>query len=197
MRRRFLVLFAVAVAALAAGLSALAASTVGSFEIDGNRIDNSGPGDLVLDWQSPPPNLTRFTDASGTGDDIFGLGSKELQPGGWSCVNGSAPGKDDIVGGELAFRMLGGKQYLYVSFQRAATNGDAHMDYEFNQSTGPNPACPSVPQRTPGDVLISFDTDNGGKTISVRAFRWQGDSSSGTFAELQLGTKGILWDGAD
>jgi hypothetical protein len=186
---------AVAVAALASALSALAGTSVGSFEIDGNRADDSGPSDLILDWQSPPPNVTKFTDASGSADDIFGQGSKELEPGGWRCVSGSAPGKDDVVNGEIAFRMLGGKQYLFVSFIRAATNGDAHIDYEFNQSKEPNPACPSLLKRTPGDVLISFDTENGGKTIVVRAFRWQGSSSIGTFAELQLGSKGTLWDG--
>jgi len=182
--------------AFALSLSAVAATSVGNFEIDGNRADNSGPGDLVLDWDSPPPNVTRFTDASRTGDDIFGLGSKELEPGGWKCVIGSAPGKDDIVSGEVAFRTLGGKQFLYVNFRRATTNGDAHMDYEFNQSKVPNPACPSLPKRMPGDILISFDTENGGKTIIVRAFRWQGDAVSGTFIQLSLGSRGQLWDGA-
>ncbi len=182
--------------ALALSLSAVATTSVGSFEIDGNRADDSGPGDLILDWDSPPPNVTKFNDASGQGDDIFGIGSKELEPGGWRCVTGSAPGKDDIVNGEVAFRTLKSKQHLYVDFQRAATNGDAHMDYEFNQSREPNPACPALPKRTPGDVLIAFDTDNGGKAIVVRAFRWQGNAVSGSFVELQLGSKGVLWDGA-
>jgi hypothetical protein len=197
MPQRFVSLLAAAsVVALVASLSALAASTVGKFEIEGNRADDSGPGDLVLDWDSPPANLTTFTDATGSGDDIFGQGSKELEPGGWHCVTGSAPGKDDILRGEVAFRLLGGKQFLFVSFQRATTNGDAHMDFEFNQSTEPNPACPSLPRRTSGDILVSFDTENGGRTINVRAFRWQGGASIGNFGELQLGSKGVLWDGA-
>jgi hypothetical protein len=182
--------------ALALSLSAVATTSVGSFEIDGNRADDSGPGDLILDWDSPPPNVAKFNDASGQGDDIFGIGSKELEPGGWQCVTGSAPGKDDFVNGEVAFRTLKGKQHLYVDFQRAATNGDAHMDYEFNQSREPNPACPALPKRTPGDILIAFDTANGGKAIAVRAFRWQGNAVSGSFVELQLGSKGVLWDGA-
>jgi hypothetical protein len=196
MSRHLRTLLAVAGLALATSLSATAGTSVGSFEIDGNRADDSGPGNLILDWESPPPNLTKFTDASGAGDDIFGQGSKELEPGNWKCVSGSAPGKDDIVSGEVAFRLIGGKQFLYVSFRRATTNGDAHMDYEFNQSKEPNPACPALPKRTAGDILIAFDTDNGGKTIIVRAFRWQGDAAAGTFAELQLGSKGVLWDGA-
>src|SRR6266540_3872527 len=113
-RSGFAVLLVAALLALAGSVSA--ASSVGSFEIDGNRADDSGPGNLILDWDSPPPNVTRFTDPSGQSDDIFGLGSKELEPGGWKCVTGSAPGKDDIVSGEIAFRTVGGKQYLYVDF---------------------------------------------------------------------------------
>lgn len=194
--RRIIVSAAAALALLAAAFSALAGTSVGSFEIEGNRADDSGPGDLILDWDSPPPGVTKFIDASGQGDDAFGQGSKELEPGGWTCLVGSAPGKDDIVSGEIAFRLLGGKQYLFVNFQRATTNGDAHMDYEFNQSAEPNPACPSLPVRTPGDIVITFDTENGGRTIIVRAFRWEGTATSGSFIELDLGAQGVLWDGA-
>src|SRR2546428_6766443 len=197
MRRRFIpTCLAAALVALLTSLSAPAGTTVGSFEIDGNRVDNSGSGDLILDWDSPPPNLTTFTDAQGSGDDAFGLGSKELEPGGWVCITGGAPSKDDIVSGQTAFRLLGGKQYLYVNFLRAGTNGDAHMDYEFNKSTVPNPACPALPKRTPGDILVAFDTDNGGKTIAVRAFTWQGDAVSGNWAQLQVGSQGAFWDAA-
>ena len=196
MHRKLSTLATTGLLALATGVSALGGTSVGRFEIDGNRAVDSGPGDLILDWDSPPPNLTTFTDAQGSGDDAFGLGSKELAPGGWQCITGSAPGKDDIVGGQVAFRLVGGKQYVYVNFRRAATNGDAHMDYEFNQSREPNPACPALPKRTPGDLLVAFDTNNGGKTITVRAFRWQGDAAIGTFTALPLGAQGVLWDGA-
>src|SRR5919204_1728978 len=188
MRKNLLfICVALGVLALSGSLAAIAGTGVGAFEIDGNRAVDS-PGGLILDWDSPPPNLTTFRDASGSSDDAFGLGSKELAPGGWQCITGSAPSKDDIVSGQVAFRLLSGKQYLYVNFQRAGTNGDAHMDYEFNQSTAPNPACPALPQRTPGDVLIAFDTNNGGATITVRAFKWQGHARSGTFNELALGS---------
>ena len=197
MRKRFLPICLIAtVVALLTSAATLAGTTVGSFEIDGNRADDSGPGNLILDWDSPPPNLTTFNDASGSGDDAFGLGSKELQPGGWICTTGSAPSKDDIVSGQTAFRLLGGKQYLYVNFMRAGTNGDAHVDYEFNKSTQPNRACPALPMRTPGDILVAFDTNNGGATITVRAFTWQGDAVSGNWAQLQVGSQSSLWDAA-
>lgn len=189
-------ILAMTLLALLTSASVLAGTSVGSFEIDGNRADDSGPGDLILDWDSPPHGVTTFTDGSGQTDDSFGQGSKEQEPGGWRCLDGGVPGKDNIVSGEIAFRVIQGKQYLYLNFRRAAANGDAHMDYEFNQSTEPNPACPALPRRTPGDIVITFDTENGGKKIIVRAFRWQGDAVSGTFVELALGANGVLWDGA-
>jgi hypothetical protein len=197
MRRNFVrLVLAMTLLALLTSASVLAGTTVGSFEIDGNRADDSGPGDLILDWDSPPFGVATFTDASGQTDSSFGQGSKELEPGGWSCVAGGVPGKDDIVNGDVAFRTLAGKQYLFVDFQRASPNGDAHIDYEFNQSSEPNPACPSLPKRTAGDIVVTFDTENGGKRIIVRAFTWQGDAASGTFVEFPLGSQGTVWDGA-
>ncbi len=92
--------------------------------------------------------------------------------------------------------MINGKQFLYVNWVRAGVNGDAHVDYEFNRSTLPNSACPETPQRSNGDFVIAFDTENGGKTIIVRAFRWVGNATSGTFQQLPLGSRGVIWDGA-
>jgi hypothetical protein len=78
-------------------------------------------------------------DGSGSRDDIFGQGSKELEPDAWSCVAGSAPGKGDIVRGSIALRGIGQKRFMYVNFFRVSPNGDAHMDYEFNQPRGSAP----------------------------------------------------------
>jgi len=186
----------------------LAGSAVGDFEIDGNLVDSPSGG--PIDWSTDPAgntphpallNRVTFTDASGSGDGIFGLGSKELEPGAWKCVTGSAPGKSDILKGSVAIRAIGQKRFMYVNFFRKAVDGDVHMDYEFNQSNEPNPACLALGEqapkkRTDGDVLITFDTELGGKTITVRAFKWVGDDKAGNFAELPLGTQGVLWDAA-
>ncbi len=206
---RRLVLF-LALTSLIAGifggaLPAQAASTVGSFEIDGDRdVDHAVPPTEPLDWESPPPNLTHFNDATGQSDDSFNTGSKELIPEGskgWDCQTGSAPGKGDITSGDIAFRTFppGGDQFIYVDFFRATTSGDVHIDYEFNQGTTPNPQCPALPRRTNGDIAITFDTEQGGKTILVRAFRWtftSGTFNTGTYTELPLGSKGTTFDGA-
>src|SRR5438105_758508 len=88
------------------------------------------------------------------------------------------------------------KQFLYANWSRLSSNGDAHIDYEFNQadpSTAPaSSACPQLPARTPGDFLIAFDTQNGGATIGVTAFTWNGSA----FVPLSLGSQGALWDAA-
>jgi len=198
---------------LIANYTTFAGNTVGSFEIDGNlTVDHLAPPTEPIDWDSSPfpAALTTFTDGTGPTDDIFGLGSKENDQSSWVCTTGSAPPKDDVVNeisingappiaGEIAFRFfpVGGvqKQFLYANWSRLSNNGDAHIDYEFNRadpSTNPVPGCPQLPLRSPGDFLISFDTQNGGAIIGVSASTWNGT----IFLPLSVGSQGILWDAA-
>src|SRR5437867_1351314 len=129
-----------------------AGNVVGSFEIDGNlAVNHSVPPTEPIDWNSSPfpAALTTFSDGRGQTDDIFGMGSKENDQSTWICTAGSAPAKDDLVNeisvhgappiaGEIAFRFApaGGtqKQFLYANWSRLSNNGDAHIDYEFNQA---------------------------------------------------------------
>src|SRR3989475_2393309 len=196
-----------------ANRTTFAGNTVGSFEIDGNlTVDHLVPPSEPIDWDSSPfpAALTTFTDRTGPTDDIFGQGSKENDQSSWVCTTGSAPPKDDVVNeisvngaapiaGEIAFRFFpvsgAQKQFLYANWSRLSNNGDAHIDYEFNQadpSTSPIPGCPQLPVRTRGDFLIAFDTQFGGAVIGVSAFTWNGT----TFVPLSVGSKGILWDAA-
>src|SRR2546425_2643295 len=198
---------------LIANYTTFAGNTVGSFEIDGNlTVDHLAPPTEPIDWDSSPfpAALTTFTDGTGPTDDIFGLGSKENDQSSWVCTTGSAPPKDDVVNeisvngappiaGEIAFRFFPAsgvqKQFLYANWSRLSNNGDAHIDYEFNQadpSTNPVSGCPQLPLRKPGDFLIAFDTQFGGAVIGVSAFTWNGT----TFVPLSVGSQGILWDAA-
>src|SRR6201981_3491860 len=206
-------LFLLLIGTRVANRTTFAGNTAGSFEIDGNlTVDHLVPPSEPIDWDSSPfpAALTTFSDGTGPTDDIFGQGSKENDQSSWVCTTGSAPPKDDVVNeisingappvaGEIAFRFfpMGGvpKQFLYANWSRLSNNGDAHIDYEFNQadpSTNPVPGCPQLPQRTPGDFLISFDTQNGGAIIGVSAYTWNGT----TFVPLSVGSQGILWDAA-
>jgi hypothetical protein len=206
-------LFLLLIGTWVANRTTFAGNTVGSFETDGNlTVDHLVPPSEPIDWDSSPfpAALTTFTDGTGPTDDIFGLGSKENDQSTWNCTTGSAPPKDDVVNeisingaspvaGEIAFRFFpvsgAQKQFLYANWSRLSNNGDAHIDYEFNQadpSTNPVPGCPQLPLRTPGDFLIAFDTQFGGAVIGVSAFTWDGT----TFAPLSVGSRGILWDAA-
>jgi hypothetical protein len=205
-------LFLIGVPAVYRGV--FAGNTVGSFEIDGNlTVNHPVPPTEPIDWDSQPfpAALTTFTDATGQSDEIFGQGSKENDQSTWICTAGTAPPKDDLVSeisvngappvaGEIGLRFLPvngvQKQFLYANWSRLSNNGDAHIDYEFNQAdpaTSPaSSGCPQLPRRTAGDFLVSFDTNNGGASITVTAFVWNGT----TFAPFNLGTQGTLWDGA-
>ena len=155
---------------------ALANSTIGGFEVDGNLLDNSGAGDPI-DWATPPPNQTSFTDPfNKQPDTAFVTGSKDNAPDGWDCApDASAPDKNDIVKGKIAFRRFGRDLWAYVHFFRYAVNGDAHMDFEFHQSTLPaSTQCTELPRRTAGDIRIAFDTKNGGASINVCPQTWSG-----------------------
>src|SRR6266446_2367674 len=199
-----------------ANRATFAGNTVGSFEIDGNlTVNHLVPPTEPIDWDSNPfpAALTTFTDGTGPTDDIFGQGSKEDTQSTWNCVTGSAPPKDDLlneisingaspVAGEIAVRFFPAsgvqKQFLYTNWSRLSNNGDAHIDYEFNQadpSTTPaSPGCPQLPARSPGDFLISFDTTSGSSSapIAFSAYTWNGTA----FVPLSVGSQGSLWDAA-
>src|SRR6266478_6274458 len=189
----------------------LAGNSVGSFEIDGNLApDYATPRAEPIDWLSNPfpSSLTTFHDATGQGDSIFGMGSKENDQSSWVCTTGSAPQKDDVlnqisipqdsspVAGEIAFRFVDGKQFMYANWSRLSNNGNAHIDYEFNQNdpavSPASPGCSQLPKRKVGDFLVSFDTDVAAGTIAVAAFTWNG----ATFVPLATGSQGLLWDAA-
>ncbi|HEX9683644.1 MAG TPA: choice-of-anchor P family protein [Acidimicrobiales bacterium] len=175
------------------------------FEIEGDTPDNPEiPGD---DWDTPPEGAgwqtINFTDGEDQDDDTaFTQGSKWQEPGGddpnagWTCGEGVGFDKGDIVDGTLAFKTIGGKQYVAANYNRASPNGDVHLDYELNQTNTPNDGCTDLPDRTNGDIVIAFDTTNGGASLNLSLLEWQGDANTGTFADLGAGDRHVTWDGA-
>jgi uncharacterized repeat protein (TIGR01451 family) len=173
-RKASIVVFTVLLVAIGSSAFAVApGGTVGSFEVDGNRPDS--PAGEPLDWSSlaaaSGARVVEFNDPkNSTGDDVYKDGSKALAPGGWACATKKPPPKDDIVKAAIGTRTVGGDRFMYVNWERYATNGTANIDYEFSQSN--LEVCPGLPQRTEGDIILSYDFDNGGGTITIRAFRW-------------------------
>jgi uncharacterized repeat protein (TIGR01451 family) len=155
------------------------------FEIDGDTsVDGGG-----IDWKSPTVtgsgDLNNFTDATGSGDNIFGNGSKESDQSTWSCTTNKAPMKNDLASGQLWFQTVDGTQYIYGDFTRVGVNGSAHIDYEFNKASASlSGSCAGLPVRANGDVLIAFDTNNGGATITVTAYKY----SNGAWTNIATST---------
>ena len=102
--------------------------------------------------------------------------------------------KDDLSRFYVNEESASGTDYLYLAWERSNTNGTATIDFELNQGTAPS-ANGVTPQRTPGDLLVTFDF-NGGSAgeISVRTWQASGSWSSATdlsasgFAEASVNT---------
>src|SRR5688500_13972181 len=71
---------------------------LGGFEIDGNMADAAIAG---IDWaNNDAAQKDDYYDGDAVAsivDDIYKGGSKDDNPGGWSFVDQSVPGKDDIT----------------------------------------------------------------------------------------------------
>lgn len=144
---------------------------------DGNLSVENLRGSNRIDWSTI--TKTTATDASGASDIAFGAGAegKEFNPGGWKLVQGAVtPAKIDLLASATKIDPVSGDLFLYGAFLRSGDSGDANLSFELNS----NPALwdndgdastPSIPTRTAGDVLITFD---GGADARVGLCRWVG-----------------------
>lgn len=166
--------------------------SIGGWEIEGDLTDDT-TDDPAHDWEDlfdgtlpatfgvnawgpdqTPPEL-----AGTTADDGFVQGSKWQEPEAWTCGSTKSPGKDDIVEGAAVFHEVDGDQWIDLYFTRLTTNGDAHVDFELSQSAVAHPRCPDLSERVDGDLVIAYDTENGGKIVNVTIKEW--DAPSGKF----------------
>jgi hypothetical protein len=148
---------------------------------DGNQ-DNA-PG--LIDWQGlQADGRVGHTSDPQANDNIFAGGSKELQPGNWGLTTqagGLTPGKDNILDAYRAFdHAPGGDVFLYLAFTRFAGNGDSFVTFELNQDARMwrNSAGATIPCRTTGDILISFDDHSNGAPTDVTVERWVTDTAA-------------------
>lgn len=138
---------------------------------DGNLIS-----DGASDWESflEAPGLRIGPDQpSGKTDDS--IQGKEDDPAP-AVVLGSIPkNKSDLQRFYVVHeRMLVGgaeKDYLYVAWVRSNILGTANNDFEFNQS-GALSANGVMPERTAGDMLITFGFASGGNQVNLGLSRW-------------------------
>jgi hypothetical protein len=174
-KRTILLLAIGAIAALIVGMQVAfaAAGISGTFEsADGNEPRDTA---TIEDWANvaTPANLVVKNELNqGALDESFGQGTKEdtAVP---TVVDGSIPpNKSDLTLFKV-YKNKGsdGHDYLYLEWQRTATLGSANMDFEFNQSTKPS-ANGVTPERTAGDILITYDFASGGNVVQFGLLKW-------------------------
>jgi hypothetical protein len=202
-RRRFLWVPIVLVAAVSL-LFVASASSVLNFGTAFASTFEAQDGDLAVndggthDWNTPVETINCGTTipttgtncgtdlAKSTSDNSFGQGSKEdlVNP---TVVSGSIPpNKSDLTRFYINKEQVGSHHYVYLAWERSNILGSANMDFELNQNQcvvgGTHNTCDGngvTAVRVNGDLLVTYDFDNGGSKPSLHTLRWL-DPNSGT-----------------
>ncbi len=175
--RLSLALLGIALAVLVIFVPGSAANLTGSsFEgNDGNMlVDNTVIPNT--DWVTYKTTVTKLIDMdSGTTDNSFAGGTKENDYQNVGLTAGSIPNKDDLLRAYAASESTAdGSSFLYLSWVRLVSNGDAHIDFELNQDGSTDWSSPSTVniRRTQGDLLISYDFVGNLNQVNITSFTW-------------------------
>ena len=147
---------------------------------DGNMVAQ-GPSPKAADWNTAvgQPGTIVVHDGTGQTDDVFKNGSKEEDPTSWSFVNQSVPGKDDVLFTARSLDRADGHVFLYLGSILRAANGSFDESYELNQLP---PDSTGIPQRSTGDVLLTYDSNGGAVTVGLCT--WKGNATAGQWLLL-------------
>jgi uncharacterized repeat protein (TIGR01451 family) len=168
---------------------------------DGNMVVDT-PGNT--DWVSlaGDAGLRTLVDLpSGQNDNAFGQGTKEDDTSVTVVTGSIPPNKNDLTRAYVYAERFGGTSFIDLAWERAAAIGDAHIDFELDQNATPgfDSSTTGTVQlnRTPGDLLISYDFGGSG-TPTITLFTWDGtqwsnqqDLSALGFAEAAVNTADI------
>ena len=126
----------------------------------------------TTDWQNVTGLNQGIDLPSGNTDNSF-KGSKEDDPN-VTVATSSVSSTVDITRFYEASESTGGHNLLYLAWERAGTSGTANLDFEINQLPTPglgNPGNHTI-NRTTGDLLVTFDFNNGGGSPSLALLSW-------------------------
>ena len=186
----------------------------GEFELgDGSRT--VGSGDILGSGAQTGPDWADIFNADGSVADLYGghaatLGQDDLSAKGatddtifassnknddlisdWQWDTGNNPPKDDQATAYVYAKFVGGNLRIYGAVERTASEGDSHVDIEFNQNTitldkappcgddGTDPPDDGAPcefygDREIDDIVISMDFTKGGDLGTLSVHRWNG-----------------------
>ena len=131
----------------------------------------------TTDWQNAPSPLAAGVDlASGSSDNSFGQGTKEDDPNVTVVTGSIPPNKSDLIRFYEAAEFASGSNFLYLAWERTNILGNANMDFEISQNatTGFSGSTTGaiLLNRTPGDLLVTYDFANGGGRPILGLNRW-------------------------
>ena len=127
------------------------------------------------DWQNVAHLNAGFDLPSGSSDNSFGQGSKEDNPAVTTVSGSIPPNKSDLTRFyEASENGSNSHTFLYLAWERSNVLGTANMDFEINQATTPGLGSPGphTINRTAGDLLVTFDFNNGGGKPSLGLLFW-------------------------
>jgi Prealbumin-like fold domain len=166
------VLATVAVMGFALATPSLANLPGSTFEgSDGNLVVNTAGN---TDWANAPARVRGDDLPSGNTDNSFGQGTKEDDPA-VSVVTGSIPPqKSDLTRFYVASEFASSSNFLYLAWERTNVLGSANMDFEINKLAQPDLTTTGKKtlNRSPGDLLITFDFTNGGGNPVLGLLIW-------------------------
>jgi hypothetical protein len=189
----------IAIAAMIVISAALAVHDTDHFELEGDIEDAPAGGpdwETMFDANGNVVDLgdgiaaaflmDDVTDGGDPDDTVFTAGGtkNEGQPEtDWQWGSQSVPAKDDLSN-VYAYGTLDddGHLILYAGLERIASNGDSHVDLEFNRAAiglDEAPPCDDEPCaftgfKTVGDILVAMDFTNGGDFGSLTVYEWDG-----------------------
>lgn len=161
--------------------------TLLGFEADGDHDVDAGGN---LDWSEIDPVVAIDADDPDVG---YQGSSKENDPTEFSCQSkdgGITPGKDNLERAYIYPDISLSKGLLALGFVRAngGTQGNAHVNFEFNQGAITLGADCEYLGRTAGDLLFVFDfPGNQSDPAEITVFEWDPSiSADGQWSELTL-----------
>jgi hypothetical protein len=138
---------------------------------DGNLVVNTSGNS---DWVNAPNRVRGDDLPSGKSDNSFGQGTKEDDPAVTVVTGAIPPQKSDLTRFYVGSEFASGSNFLYLAWERSNVLGSANMDFEINKLAQPSLTTtgPKTLNRSPGDLLVTFDFTNGGGNPVLGLLRW-------------------------
>lgn len=150
-----------------------------NFEIDTDANLKDDDGSPSVDWASVS-EMKKDDQPSGSGDDSF-KASKEADADPTLDSGSIPPSKSDLKAFGIYQEASANGRFMNMYWSRVQDpSGTTNMDFEFNkkactaQSAADCSTNGVTPERTAGDLLVTYDLDHGGDDPTISLRTWTG-----------------------